>query len=572
MLQSGKINLYTYPLCVSLWVACATDLGFAQVRKHVPGDEEIIMKKLILSAAIASMALNTAIAQTATPEMEKIKNIIVMIGDGMGPQQVGLLDSYVRYSKNPQIKQSAFQRLADEGIIGIARTEPHEGLVVDSAASSTQFSSGEMAGSEMIGVNYKGDATTSMLEIAQKKGKAVGLITDTRMTHATPATYAAHLKHRKYENEIAEEMLAHNVDVMLAGGLRHWIPKSANDKEGALHKQLSDMTRGNIRIKSKRKDEKNLLEMAKKQGYDLSFDKESLEKSQSNKILGLYSYSAMLDGITYNQTRNDPDRIQPTLTEMTNKALSVLEKDEDGFFLMVEGGQIDWAAHDNDAGSVLHEMIKFSDAINAVMDWMKGRDDTLLVVSADHETGGFGFAYSRNDLPEGKPLSGNIFNGDEFKPQWNFGDLNTLDKLYAQKKSYNNLFREFDALGKENKTPENLQKIVNANTGFPITLDEARRILETEKNNYRVKGHTYLDSKKFPRFEEREEFFVYGSELRKNLLAVVTGKYANIVWATDNHTSTPVYVFAYGPESAEKPFATIQHSTDWANKLINLMK
>ncbi len=292
------------------------------------------MKKIILGIAIASLALNTVNAQTT--DKPKIKNIIVMIGDGMGPQQIGLLDSYVRYSKNPQIKQSAFQRLSDEGMIGISRTEPYEGLVVDSAASATQFASGEKAGSEMIGANYKGDATTTMLEIAQQKGKAVGLITDTRITHATPAAYAAHQKHRKYENEIAEDMLAHNVDVMLAGGIRHWIPKSANDKEGELHKQLSDMTQGNIRIKSKRKDEKNLLEMAKKQGYDLSFDQKSLKASQSNKILGLYSYSAMLDGITYSQTKNDPNRIQPTLTEMTEKAISVLEKDKDGFFLMVE--------------------------------------------------------------------------------------------------------------------------------------------------------------------------------------------------------------------------------------------
>ncbi len=168
-----------------------------------------------------------------------------MIGDGMGPQQVGLLDSYVRYAKNPQIKNSAFQRLSDEGTIGIARTEPYEGLVVDSAASATQFSSGQKSGSEMIGVDFKGDATTSMLEIAQKQGKAVGLITDTRMTHATPAAYAAHQKHRKYENEIAEEMLEHNVDIMLAGGIRHWIPKSANDKEGELNKKISAMTKGN---------------------------------------------------------------------------------------------------------------------------------------------------------------------------------------------------------------------------------------------------------------------------------------------------------------------------------------
>ena len=271
----------------------------------------------------------------------------------------------------------------------------------------------------------------------------------------------------------------------------------------------------------------------------MSFDRDSLLQSSADKILGLYSYSAMLDGTAYLNSKDDPDRVQPSLSEMATKAISMLERDDDGFFLMIEGGQIDWAAHDNDAGTVLHEMLKFSEAINTVMDWMQGRDDTLLIVSADHETGGFGFAYSRNDLPEATTLDGNIFNGDEFKPNWNFGKVDTLDRLFEQKLSYNQLFNRFDDLDESERTAENLKKLVNENTSFPITIEDAERVLETEKNNYHVEGHGYLDAEFYPRFTEREEFFVYGSEMRKNLLAVVTAKYSNIVWATDNHTSTP---------------------------------
>lgn len=526
---------------------------------------------VIASAVLISSCASTSDLSNHTPK-SKIKNVIVMIGDGMGPQQVGLLDSYVRYSANAVISSHAFQRLSDDGVIGISRTEADNVLVVDSAASATQFASGSMAGAEMIGADKEGEATHTMLEIAQEKGKAVGLVSDTRMTHATPGAYAAHQKHRSYENEIAQEMLSHNVDVMLSGGIRHWLPQTVNDKESADYKAIMAQTGGNIQIKSKRKDDLNLLEMAKQQGYDLSFDRQSLAASEGDKILGLYSYSAMLDGIAYTNTKNSPDRVQPSLLEMTDKALSVLEKDPDGFFLMVEGGQIDWAAHDNDAGTMLHEMIKFSESIDYVLDWMKGRDDTLLIVSADHETGAFGFAYSRNDLPEGKPLSGSVFKGDEFKPQWNFGQLSTLDKLYEQKMSYNALFNAFDDLGDGQKTPANLQKMVNENTMFPITLAEAERVLETEKNNYYVEGHSYLDAEKFPRFNEREEFFVYGSELRKNLLAVVTAKYSNVIWGTDNHTSTPVYVFAYGPDDKTQAFGTLQHSTDWAQKVIDLIE
>lgn len=127
-----------------------------------------------------------------------------------------------------------------------------------------------------------------------------------------------------------------------------------------------------------------------------------LEKAQGDKLLGLFANSGMYDGITYSQTKNDPDRKEPTLKEMTDKALEILSKDKDGFFLMVEGGQIDWAGHSNDAGSMLHEMIKFDETVNAVYQWAKDRDDTLIIVTADHETGSFGFSYSGYNLPKRK--------------------------------------------------------------------------------------------------------------------------------------------------------------------------
>ena len=95
----------------------------------------------------------------------------------------------------------------------------------------------------------------------------------------------------------------------------------------------------------------------------------------------------MDDGINIQRQKDDPKRTQPSLKEMTSKALEVLSKDKDGFFLMVEGGQIDWAAHSNDAGNMLHEMLKFDEAIDTVYQWAKGRNDTLVIVTADHANG-----------------------------------------------------------------------------------------------------------------------------------------------------------------------------------------
>ncbi|ASJ76031.1 alkaline phosphatase [Granulosicoccus antarcticus] len=536
-----------------------------------------MITKVLTSICTATLLVSCATVEEATQKaMEpivgsKIKNVIVMIGDGMGPQQVGLLDSYIRYAPNPVLKSSAFERLAEEGVIGISRTESHDVLVVDSAASATQFASGKLAGSEMIGTDYEGNRAESMLELAQTKGKAVGIVSDTRLTHATPAAYASHQQHRSLENEIAAEMLETGADVMLSGGIRHWLPQGVNEEGSAIRQQLEAQTGGTIRLTSKRKDDRNLLDEAAQAGYDLSFNRTDLAASTGDKVLGLYAYSGMLDGIANTKALSDASRVQPTLTEMTDKALSVLEKDEDGFFLMVEGGQIDWAAHNNDAGTVLHEMIKFSDAIDSVLEWMEGRDDTLLVVSADHETGGFGFAYSRNDLPEGQPLDGDVFNGDEYKPNWNFGQVETLDRMFSQKLSYDGIFSEFDGLDESEQTAENLRAIVNENTSFPISLADAERVLETEENEFYVADHGTLSAERFPVMHERKAFYVYSTGVRKNILAAVVANQSNVVWASDNHSSTPVYLFSKGPGDSTDAFKGILRTNEWAQEIMSVL-
>jgi len=203
------------------------------------------------------------------------------------------------------------------------------------------------------------------IEKAKKAGKATGLVSDTRLTHATPASFAAHQPHRSLENQIASDMLATGADVMLSGGLRHWIPKSTNDK-GETYKQLEQLTQGDVYLKSKRKDDRNLLTEAEKDGYQLAFNRNMLDDAKGEKLLGLFAYSGMDDGIAYSNKKKIGEQTQPSLKEMTQKALNILSKDEDGFFLMVEGGQIDWAGHSNDAGTMLHELLKFDEAIQTV--------------------------------------------------------------------------------------------------------------------------------------------------------------------------------------------------------------
>ncbi|PTB32663.1 alkaline phosphatase [Photobacterium phosphoreum] len=505
-----------------------------------------------LAAIMISATLSSA-AQSA-----EIKNIILMIGDGMGPQQVGLLESYANLAPNSIYNgnKTALYKLAQQGVIGASLTHPNDAIVVDSACSATMLATGIMTGSEVIGIDADGNSVETVLEKAKRMGKATGLVSDTRITHATPAAFASHQPHRSLENEIASDLLSANVDVMLSGGLRNWLPQSA-DTTATISKQLPSLSATDLSLKSKRKDDRNLLLEAQQQGYALAFNKEMLQQSKTEKLLGLFASSGMNDGIQNSATVNDPQRTQPTLKEMTDKALNILSKDKDGFFLMVEGGQIDWAGHSNDAGTMLHEMIKFDQAIESVYQWAQGRDDTLIIVTADHETGSFGFSYSGSQLPQPQQRSGDAFKNQDYAPNFNFGAFTILDNLYKQKMSYANMLATLTQLNKDQQTPQNLANIINKNSEFPITEAQAAAILKDKVNPYHKDNHSYLSATDIPAIHDFDAFYPYND--RANLIARAQATQQNIVWGTGTHTHTPVNVFAWGPAATILPVSKIMH-------------
>ncbi len=493
------------------------------------------------------------------------RNIILIVGDGMGPEQVGLLLSYARQAPDTVIKErrTAFDRIMDEGgVLGISLTYPSGVLVADSAASGTQLATGQFAGSEMIGADKDGNPVETILEKAIKTGKSTGLVSDTRLTHATPAAFAAHQPHRSMENEIAVDMLNAGPNVMLSGGLRHWIPKEANDQNSAVYKELEQLTQGSVTIKSKRTDSRNLLKAAREKGYALAFNRSQMEAAQG-RLLGLFAPSAMPDGITVTRSQDDPNRTIPTLKEMSAKALQVLSENDKGFFLMIEAGQIDWAAHSNDTGLMLHEMIRLNETVDYVLDWASDREDTLIILTADHTTGGFGISYSASDLPQGRRLPGSLFKSREFKPNYNFGNPAVLDKIYNQKMSYYELFRgQFDRLPKDQQTPARLAELVNQYTAFPISESQAATILTTEENPFYTEGHSSLGAQVVPKMGSTGAFFVYQTDdNRQNLLAKEVAANQMVVWNTGTHTATPVLVFTKGSPEAMAPFGGLLHHT-----------
>jgi alkaline phosphatase len=504
-----------------------------------------------------------------SPTHSEVKNVIMIIGDGMGPQQVGLLLSYARQAPHGVLKdrRTALDRMIENGRIGISLTYPDGALVTDSAASATQLATGKFAKAEMVGLDAEGRPAENIVEKARRWGKATGLVSDTRITHATPAAFAAHETHRSHETHIPEDLLAAGADVMLSGGLDYWLPQAAADKNSDIHRQMEAMTDQAFKIGSLRKDDKNLLETAKKQGYQLVFNARQLRQA-SGKTLGLFAGSGMSDGIVESRNRLDAAHAEPTLAEMSEQALKILERDQRGFFLMIEAGQIDWASHRNDTGLLLHEMLRFDAMLHKVLDWMGDREDTLLIVTADHETGGFGFSYSRQNIPEPKTLA----SGHLFKPSFNFGSPKILDELYAQKLNYHDIFAEFDALPSKHRTPAGLAERVNRHTEFKIDAHDAEKILATEANADYRPGHPSMNEKTIPKMGTKSAFFVYTKDNRENLLAEIVGAKQQVVWASGTHTSTPVFVFVKGSEQVIEPFANILHHTDLGRLMIDALK
>lgn len=320
-------------------------------------------KKLVPVAVISSLAFTAFLGPTTglvkaaeNNNNAKVKNVIFLIGDGMGTAYT----TAHRYMKDdpstPLMEATEF----DKYLVGAQMTyaEDHKQNITDSASAATAMSSGKKTYNNAIAVDNDKSEVETVLERAKKVGKSTGLVATSEITHATPASYGAHDESRKNMDAIANDYYdlkingEHSIDVMLGGGLKNFVRK-----------------------------DRDLTKEFKKDGYSYVTSKSELLDDKNGKILGLFADGGMDKMI-------DRADETPSLEEMTNAAIDRLSKDKDGFFLMVEGSQIDWAGHDNDIVGAMSEMEDFERAFKAAIDFAKKDGHTLVIATADHSTGG----------------------------------------------------------------------------------------------------------------------------------------------------------------------------------------
>ena len=292
---------------------------------------------------------------------KKAKNVILLIGDGMSASQI---TSYRLLKEGPN------GRIAVDNfpISGIVLTHSADAIITDSASSATAYSTGSKTKNGFLGVDQEGRILENLTEKLDNYGFVSALISTSEVTHATPAAFSSHVDSRRNTDEISSQMLESKVATILGGGRKFFLSAENGGK---------------------RKDKRDLLDEAKK-SHKILMHKHELDISgitPSDRILGLFADEHLRD-----EENPDNHSSEPTLTEMLRFSLERAEAAIDnqcrGSFIMVEGSQVDWAGHANNIDYLERELKEFDEATRYALEYAKKNPDTLVVVTADHETGG----------------------------------------------------------------------------------------------------------------------------------------------------------------------------------------
>ncbi|MEH6659007.1 alkaline phosphatase [Leeuwenhoekiella marinoflava] len=293
---------------------------------------------------------------TSTP-----KNVILLISDGTGLSQI----SSAFYYKDQMPNYARFNT------IGLIKTSSSQEDVTDSAAGATAFACGIKTYNGAIGVDDDKTDAENLVELVSKKNIKTGMIATSSITHATPASFYAHTASRSSEEEIAEYLVDSEIDFFAGGGLQFF---------------------------NKRKDNQNLLNSFKEKGFTINTNTlDAFENITSKKKMG---YLLAEGGMPKME-----DGRKSFLSQAIDLGTQYLSKDKLPFFMMAEGSQIDWGGHNNDAPYLISELLDFDNAIGRALDYAEKDGNTLVVVTSDHETGGFTLAAKKKKRDDGSEYS-----------------------------------------------------------------------------------------------------------------------------------------------------------------------
>ncbi|MDT3498936.1 alkaline phosphatase [Bacillus toyonensis] len=455
----------------------------------------LLVSTVTLSVLSTESMMNYQAAEAKVKKVEhQPKNIIMMVMDGTSSSATTLARLY-----------KGAPLTLDEIVTGGVRTYSAESAITDSAPAATALATGNKSNSGYVGVlpsivnspslkpikeEEKLRPVANVLEGAKRSGRATGIVATSEIQHATPAGFSAHHANRKHFDIIAKQQVYQNIDVVLGGG------KAA----------LQPVKRNGIR-----KDGEDLVKVIQDKGYDLVETKDALLKSKSDKIWGSFSHNAL----AFDMDREATNPEQPTLSQMTEKAIQTLSKDKDGFFLFVEGSKPDWAAHANDPIGIISDVLAFDNAVAEALKFAKKDGNTMLIAVADHGNSGI-----------------------------SIGNMNTT-------KGYNT-------------TP--VSAYIAPLKKATMTLEGTTNKLKSDLSN--VEGVAKLYGLDNLTHDEKEKLKATKKKMDVGrILTTLLANRANIGFTTGGHTGEDVFLYSYG---LQKPEGFIQN-TDIAKTMAKAM-
>ncbi|MCX7843352.1 MAG: alkaline phosphatase [Clostridia bacterium] len=495
-----------------------------------------LLVSLLLITSIVFM-LATATANTPTSTLNNYngvapKYVFMFIGDGMSYPQINSTEIFsgkntFKDSKTPALRRLSFSNFP---VAGACTTFDATSFCPDSASTATSYSTGYKTLSNVINMDVdKKVKYKTITEMIKEMGYKVGIVSSVSIDHATPAAYYAHQPSRGNYYEIAMEMANSTFDFFGGGGL--------------------------ISPKGKNNDQPDVVETAKKNGFKVVNTKEEILalNKDSGRVIAMNPVVDKDKALPYEIDRTDASL---SLADFTRKAIEVLDN-KNGFFLMVEGGKIDWACHANDAATAVNDTLAFEKAVNeAIFFYHKHPKETLIVVTGDHETGGLSIGFAAT------------------------GYSTFYEKLNYQKKSY----LEFDKFvadykAKTNADQAKLEDIlpeIKASFGLITSTDaDAATRKDMVLTDYEVQllknafKQTMIPSGN--RKYTDGEVVLYGSyePITVTLTHILNNK-SGIGWSSYSHTGSPVPVFAMG--LGQELFNGYYDNTDVFKKLKSILK